>query len=1083
LPTRLVDDRDGMLLVRRDADGRQIERRATGDTVERFSYEDFAVDTVRDLRAASSNPARQGITRSLRHRQEHDALGRVVRQLDGAGSARRVEYDAAARPVRVWDGVGPDSPERFAGQVVNADGNLTEYLHDGLGRVIRVVTHLTVGGVGGGQPDGGPFNQQATVSMAFEYDEAGRLLSCTDQAGNRTEWEFDPDFGQSVATHYDKSAAAGNQRTTTRTTHDAAGRIETLTDPNGTRLRYSYDQAGRVIEVRAEVKGAGVEGSDALAFGYDGGARTAKDVTTGHECSLGFDSLGRLVAARAGGRAIASTYDGDGNRLSLEHSDGRRIDFERDRAGRLRVLRTGSAALASFDWLGQTRLLAMEYGGLTASYDYDALVGRLEGMRVDGLAGGARLDYTVRRDRAGRLTSRSLTPGAAPETRAWTYDSAGRVVEEVATAPGATVTITRDFDGDNVVRRETVTRAGGATETFDQDREERGRILSRGATPLRYDRNGNLIDDGSRQYAYDAWNRLVRVSGGGQPTVTYEYDALRRLSARATGGQREEYVYDGWELIEVWRGAAGGQLSLAERYIWGDTLDELLFAEIGGTRYAVVTGPEGSIDALVDDQGNLAQRYRYSLAGEATTSGALGPTPRCRFLFQGRALDAETGLYDFRMRWYHPALGQFLTPDPGGYAGGANYYALGRGDPLNTTDPFGMWDWPSWQDVKNGVKAAGGALVGIAETIPDAVIGTGKLFGNAVVGGTAKVLGADPNGYFGDAIRGREAIIDGFATLIEDPALIYKAPIASFNEAIDRGDAYSGGKQLGKTLFGLYLGGRSAITFGRKALGSGAAAEGAGAGTAGAATPEAIAARGVAADAAVANAPAAALEAETAALARAATVAEAPAAAQATAAVATDVAAGQSIEAAVAQAIRPPTPGYSMGPLRIVLGMTPKRSIQQIGSAARHTLTTSAGRKKALPKVLRLTEGEAAALEAQGVRLYGRRVFRTVGEADAVLRKAWRRLNNVNDPKIHAGHPADLALNEQLAALEARFGPALIRGLARNNPFARRFVQKMFEATPGSANSSAGAAARQIRQLITKDGVPIEIEGIEFIFR
>ena len=35
--------------------------------------------------------------------------------------------------------------------------------------------------------------------------------------------------------------------------------------------------------------------------------------------------------------------------------------------------------------------------------------------------------------------------------------------------------------------------------------------------------------------------------------------------------------------------------------------------------------------------------------------------------FLGRPFDALTGLYDLRARWYDPALGAFLSPDPLGF--------------------------------------------------------------------------------------------------------------------------------------------------------------------------------------------------------------------------------------------------------------------------------------------------------------------------------------------------------------------------------------------------------------------------------
>ena len=45
-----------------------------------------------------------------------------------------------------------------------------------------------------------------------------------------------------------------------------------------------------------------------------------------------------------------------------------------------------------------------------------------------------------------------------------------------------------------------------------------------GGTPLGYDLNGNLLNDGTHIYTHDAVNRLASVDG----TITYAYDALGR---------------------------------------------------------------------------------------------------------------------------------------------------------------------------------------------------------------------------------------------------------------------------------------------------------------------------------------------------------------------------------------------------------------------------------------------------------------------------------------------------------------------------------------------------------------------------
>jgi RHS repeat-associated protein len=73
------------------------------------------------------------------------------------------------------------------------------------------------------------------------------------------------------------------------------------------------------------------------------------------------------------------------------------------------------------------------------------------------------------------------------------------------------------------------------------------------------------------------------------------------------------------------------------------------------------------------------------------TFGRPAATNLGRFQYTGQAFLAETGLYHYKARAYHPALGRFLQPDPLGYdAGDMNLYAYVGNDPINARDPWGM---------------------------------------------------------------------------------------------------------------------------------------------------------------------------------------------------------------------------------------------------------------------------------------------------------------------------------------------------------------------------------------------------------
>ncbi len=211
-----------------------------------------------------------------------------------------------------------------------------------------------------------------------------------------------------------------------------------------------------------------------------------------------------------------------------------------------------------------------------------------------------------------------------------------------------------------------------------------------GSTPT-YDANGNLASASGAAYTYDAQNRLVSATVNGT-TTTMSYDARNRVVRRTTGGADLFFTYADWNLLEE-RNAAG---AIQQAYVHGAQIDELLVKITPAGAVYYQADAIGSVIALTNETGQLAESYTYDAFGAATVRSASGATLAQsalgnRFLFTGRELIGATGIYDYRNRVYSPVLGRFLQTDPIRFsAGDVNLYRYVGNDPVNYVDGLGL---------------------------------------------------------------------------------------------------------------------------------------------------------------------------------------------------------------------------------------------------------------------------------------------------------------------------------------------------------------------------------------------------------
>jgi len=191
----------------------------------------------------------------------------------------------------------------------------------------------------------------------------------------------------------------------------------------------------------------------------------------------------------------------------------------------------------------------------------------------------------------------------------------------------------------------------------------------------------------------------------GNPEYVFHqrFDAIgRRLMLQFTDGLTETRYFwqDGQQVIceEV------SGLTEPYRYVWGNGIDEALL-RFGNGDIWYLDNQLGSVMALADDTGQVAEHYSYDVYGAVTVYDATGqqiPVTNYdnRYLFTGREYNWHTGLYHYRARTYHPLLGRFTSRD---MALLAYDYALSR--PTRLTDPSGLECCPKRITIRVGGMA------------------------------------------------------------------------------------------------------------------------------------------------------------------------------------------------------------------------------------------------------------------------------------------------------------------------------------------------------------------------------------------
>jgi RHS repeat-associated protein len=608
----------------------------------------------------------------------YDPNGNVLNVTDGLGHTTIYTYDQLDRQTTRTDPLGHTTTTAYDADgntisTTDRNGNTTTYHYDALDRRTQVIDAL---------------NHTTTTT----YDPDGNNIALTDANGHVTQYSYDG-LNRPIATIYDDSPP-----NTVTYVYDPAGNLIQRTDQKGQVTTYSYN-ALYYLTNRA-YSPSGTKDS----FIYDNGGRLLSGTRNGWTDTFRYDGANQLTNCTQNGRTLTYAYNIPGRVQTNTQPSGRTLIYSYDARERLAALTDTSAnpAIASYVYDDVNRVVSRTYGnGTTASYTYNAdnwITSLNHSNNVPTLLAGFSYGYD---NEGNRLYEQRLDHPVS--SSAYAYDALYRLTNyDVGTFSGAVIpspTLAKGWSLDPVGNWYNLVSNGVPdVRTYGTANE----LLTDNTSTYLYDANGNLTHDNNYNYTYDEENRLTQVQRLSDLAIVgqYSYDALNRRVMTVTNAAGSPstnlYFYDSARIVEE-QNPGGSTLA---NYTYGNYIDEALTMDQAGQTYYFHQDAIFSPLAVTDAGANVAERYNYDAYGQATVlDGSYSPllpnawgTPHSAignpWLFTGRQLNEETGLYDYRARSYDAVKGRFLQRDPVRVPQ-ANLYMYGEDDPVDSVDPSG----------------------------------------------------------------------------------------------------------------------------------------------------------------------------------------------------------------------------------------------------------------------------------------------------------------------------------------------------------------------------------------------------------
>ncbi|MGW5367629.1 RHS repeat-associated core domain-containing protein [Streptomyces sp. NPDC004009] len=694
----------------------------------------------------------------------------TLKTVDGYWHTKKTEDPLGHTRSKSW---GPDNDVVTATDAMGAapeDGNITKFDYDSAFNPTGVTIPTGAQATSTWVKKGSGYFPETSTSASSEkttnaYDTSGNLLTSTDSttSGTAAKWTYtyNPKSGtmdcgglpgqrctatdpRDKKTSYTYDSHGNLTKVTPPSplkpityTYDELGRQKTVTDGRGITTTYTYDNRDRIKTQTA--------GNSTASFTYDADGNLKTRTTPTGTSNFTYDEQNRERTRTLPGTGTTSiTYDPAGNIDSATDSAGT-VTYGYDDADELTSVTEPGGARTAFEYNNDGKRTKTTFPGgttQTVTPDDSSRPTKIEVKNGSTTLSSISYDYT----NGGKDTDKIHKRTADSAATVYTYDTLGRLTKAVETKSGST-TAGWSYCYDKAGNR-TASSTGTTLPACDSAQHT-----------YSYNDAGELTAyDSDSGFGYDgAGNETSAASPTGYRT-SENWTPFTQLASYTQSGSTTNQTYAGVDntqrltrdsttFTNAAVGITGQTASGAATGFVREPSGTLVAMRSGGSSQYYLTDAQNSVIGLVDTTGKRTATYTYGPYGEQrTTSGAQQP-----FRYTSAYLD-PSGLYKMGARYYDPKLGRFTQPDPSGKE--ANAYLYASGDPLNRTDPTGLFSWSDALDIGSDVFGfVTGCLSGIGASATSgftelaSTIGpwgtAGAIVGSCLVGGVMGYAGMD----------------------------------------------------------------------------------------------------------------------------------------------------------------------------------------------------------------------------------------------------------------------------------------------------------------------------------------------------